>query len=46
LASLVARMISRPLYSTMSLLMMRSIREPAPLDGAGIPTAPERSAPR
>lgn len=46
LASLVSRMISRPLYSTMSLLMMRSIREPAPLDGAGIPTAPERSAPR
>lgn len=45
LASLVSRMISRPLYSTMSLLMMRSIRAPAPLDGAGIPTVPERSAP-
>ena len=27
LASLVSRMISRPLYSTMSLLMMRSLRE-------------------
>ena len=33
LASLVSRMISRPLYSTMSLLMMRSLRDrtdPAP----------------
>ena len=28
LASLVSRMISRPLYSTMSSLMMRSLREP------------------
>jgi len=32
LASLVSRMISRPLYSTMSLLMMRSLRDRA---GAG-----------
>ncbi|MDO9436094.1 chloride channel protein [Hydrogenophaga sp.] len=30
LASLISRMISRPLYSTMSQLMMRSIREDAP----------------
>jgi H+/Cl- antiporter ClcA len=29
LASLVSRMISRPLYSTMSALMMRSLRDPA-----------------
>lgn len=28
-ASLVSRMISRPLYSTMSALMMRSLRDPA-----------------
>ena len=27
LASLVSRMVSRPLYSTMSLLMMRSLRD-------------------
>jgi hypothetical protein len=30
-------MISRPLYSTMSLLMMRSLREPRPLDATGLP---------
>lgn len=30
LASLISRMISRPLYSTMSQLMMRSMREDAP----------------
>jgi H+/Cl- antiporter ClcA len=34
LASLVARMISRPLYSTMAQLMMRSLREPS-VDGSG-----------
>lgn len=34
LASLVSRMISRPLYSTMSQLMMRSLREPT-VDGSG-----------
>lgn len=38
LASLISRMISRPLYATMALLMMRSVREP--------PAAPEaRAAP-
>ena len=37
LASVVSRMISRPLYSTMSLLMMRSLREPRPLDATGLP---------
>ena len=42
LASLVSRMISRPLYSTMSQLMMRSIRE-----GAAAQDAPgkDNSAP-
>jgi len=34
LASLVARMISRPLYSTMAQLMMRSLREPS-VEGSG-----------
>lgn len=34
LASLVSRMLSRPLYSTMSQLMMRSLREPS-VDGSG-----------
>ncbi|MBL0919192.1 MAG: chloride channel protein [Hydrogenophaga sp.] len=34
LASLVSRMISRPLYSTMALFMMRSLREPT-VDGSG-----------
>lgn len=34
LASLVSRMISRPLYSTMSQIMMRSLREPG-VDGSG-----------
>ncbi|HSX95312.1 MAG TPA: chloride channel protein [Hydrogenophaga sp.] len=33
-ASLVSRMISRPLYSTMSQIMMRSLREPG-VDGSG-----------
>ncbi len=38
-ASLVSRMISRPLYSTMSALMMRSLRDPAapPEDGSAAP---------
>ncbi len=42
LASLVARMISRPLYSTMALLMMRSLRgEPAGDTHSGqVPLAP------
>jgi H+/Cl- antiporter ClcA len=44
LASLVARMISRPLYSTMALLMTRSLREAAPADGTGA-TADSRHAP-
>jgi H+/Cl- antiporter ClcA len=34
LASLVSRMITRPLYSTMAQLMMRSLREPT-VDGSG-----------
>ncbi len=34
LSSLVSRMISRPLYSTMAQLMMRSLREPS-VDGSG-----------
>lgn len=34
LASLVSRMISRPLYSTMAQLMMRSLREPT-VEGSG-----------
>lgn len=51
LASLVARMISRPLYSTMSVLMMRSLREPplgdAPADSRSAPLdAGSGSAPR
>ena len=37
-ASLVSRMISRPLYSTMSMLMMRSLREPG--DAGGPPSVP------
>ncbi|WP_066273138.1 chloride channel protein [Hydrogenophaga palleronii] len=47
LASLVSRMISRPLYSTMSLLMMRSLREePAAVEsGAAAPAPPAVSAP-
>ena len=50
LASLLSRMISRPLYSTMSLLMMRSLRGDAnlaprssglaPLAGSPAPTPP------
>jgi len=40
LASLVSRMISRPLYSTMSSLMMRSLREP----GARLQTRDEGCA--
>ncbi|MGC4396334.1 chloride channel protein [Hydrogenophaga sp. T2] len=36
LASLVSRMISRPLYSTMAQLMMRPLREPAD-EGASAP---------
>lgn len=35
LASLVSRMISRPLYGTMAQLMMRSLREPGPPDSSG-----------
>ncbi|MDR7093408.1 chloride channel protein [Hydrogenophaga laconesensis] len=43
LASLVSRMISRPLYSTMSQLMMRSMREAPP--GQADPPKDEGSAP-
>ncbi len=46
LASLVSRMISRPLYSTMSQLMMRSLREPVPLDATGLPPTPGGSGAR
>lgn len=51
LASLIARMISRPLYSTMALLMTRSLREtpntPQDTDSRTAPLAAEPgSAPR
>ena len=43
LASLVSRMISRPLYSTMSQLMMRSMRDGTP--GPAMPPKDADSAP-
>ncbi|MCW5653980.1 chloride channel protein [Hydrogenophaga sp.] len=39
LSSLVSRMISRPLYSTMSTLMMRSLREPPAASPPADPSA-------
>jgi H+/Cl- antiporter ClcA len=44
LSSLVSRMISRPLYSTMSILMMRSLRG-GPLDGTHSGHVPLESPP-
>jgi H+/Cl- antiporter ClcA len=44
LSSLVSRMISRPLYSTMSTLMMRSLRG-APMDDTHSGHVPLESPP-
>jgi len=43
-SSLVSRMISRPLYSTTALLMMRSLREASV--GPAVPAAPPGQAPQ